>query len=285
MDTARILLRQGRSESACRILDDTLSENKNQYGVESQEFLSQTVENIEMLLESSLNLIDSGRPEAAITLLSKVLEQTTTEASQLPITDNLRCKYRATASFLNGCVEKARKCWDSSLNFFLGAASHFESCEMVTELAVSYVGACHALFELGKFDEAIAYSESAEELLSAPDCDQSVANVIYESRAFAFMKLGNFEEAQKALQNAIRSRQMTKILPKKERAGSSRSSSVSSRRSNDSSGRDPTPPAPSGRGGGSVRARMHRNAPAKPQIPTKELGQLRLSISKLMTHC
>ena len=109
MDAARVLLQHGRCESACKLLDDSMSQNKSCYGADSQEYFVHTVENIEMLLQNSLEFIDSGKPESAIPLLTKVLDYTSNKFGESPMTDDVRMRYRASASFLNGCVEKNRK--------------------------------------------------------------------------------------------------------------------------------------------------------------------------------
>ena len=282
---ARTLLRQGRPESAFKLIDKDLSEKRASFGKDSREYMAETIKNADMLLEAALGLIDSGKVDSAIPILKKVLSDTEQASPNLPVTEETRMRYRAMASFLNGCVEKARKEYEPSMNFFLGAATHFEYCQMVTELALSYIGASHALTELGSYEEALAYARNAEDLLSSPEISPSVANPVYEALAYIHMKLGHTDEAQEALHHAITSRQLTLSLHRKQPAETEEhQENTGSHRSTDSA---PIPPM-SLRGGGTIRANFIRNRARPSQkntIPAKELGQLRLSISKLMAHC
>lgn len=281
--TTRVLLRQGRSESVCKLLDTNLKGQAEIHGVSSQEYIEQTIEYIETLIEGSIDYLDAFKPDQAIPLLNKVL-QWTSENDTYSIPQPHKSKYRATSSFLSGCAEKMKKNYETSANFYMGAATYFESVQMVSEVVVSSVGAAHTLIELDRMDEALSYIENAADLLSSPECSKSVANPVYEAQAFVYMKLGRMDEATKALSNAIHYRNLTSFLPRSEKkTESSQSSRSSSTRSNDRS--SISPPSESTRGG-NIRLRMMRNRKEQnPAFPYKELGMLQLSVSKLVSYC
>ena len=285
-NAARTLLRQGRPDSAFRLIDKELSAKRDSLGRDSREYMAETIKNVEMLFDTAMGMLDDGRPDSAIPVLKRILDDTAQKSPNFPVTDETRMRYRALASFLNGCVEKARKEYEPAMNFFLGAATHFESCQMVTELALSHVGACHALLELERCQEALAYAKNAEDLLSSPEISREVANPVYEVLAYVHMKLGQADDAQEALHKAILCRHLNAALPRQpEKKVEERSEKNTSRRSTDSC---PTPPMGQ-RSGAPIRAHFIRNrtrpAASPNGIPAKELGQLRLSISKLMAHC
>ncbi|OHT12695.1 hypothetical protein TRFO_17411 [Tritrichomonas foetus] len=284
--TARILLRQGRSDSACRILESSMATKAKTYGSDSIEFQEASIENIESLLQNVVMLVESKKYDAAVVPLNKILSWTSPGENSLPIQEPNKSQYRAIAFFLNGCVEKGKNNYESSLQYYMNAAPFFESCGMVSELVASYIGASHTLMALDRDDEALIHLRTAYDLLSSPDVSPNVANPVHEAMAYIYMKKGQFEKAKESLEMAIKTRTLTEFLPKF-RIEQSRCSSANSTHS---AGSGPKPPSATS-GGARFRANMARqkrgsNSSVKKEIghlPIKELGQLKISVNRLMS--
>lgn len=288
--TAKILLRQGRSESACRILESSMTEKAKKYGSESVEFQMSAMENIESLFQSVMSLMENKKYKSTISPLQKIISWTSNNEDSLQIQEPTKSKYRAYAFFLNGCAEKGCSNYDTSLESFMNAASYFESCKMVTELVASYIGASHSLISLNRDDEALIHLRTAFDLLSSPEISQKAESPIHEAMSLIYMRQGKLDQAKESLELAIKTRTLSDFFPKY-KTETSRCSSATSTHSAGDVG--PRPPSSSS---GSTRirvnmARQKRNSQCPPSVPKKdlndfpikELGQLKLSINRLMS--
>lgn len=289
--TAKILLRQGRSESACRILESSMAEKAKQYGVESAEFQTSAMENIESLFQSIISLIENKKFKPTIAPLQKIILWTSSNEDSIQIQEPTKLQYRAYAFFLNGCAEKGCNNFESAVELFLSSASYFESCRMVTELVASYIGASHSLISLNRDDEALIHLRTAFDLLSSPEIAQKAESPIHEAMSLIYMRQGKLDKAKESLELAIKTRSLSDFFPQYKTEPSRCSSATSTHSAGDIG---PRPPSSSS---GSTRirvnmARQKRNSQCPPSLPNKkdlsalpikELGQLKLSINKLMS--
>jgi tetratricopeptide (TPR) repeat protein len=215
-------------------------------------------------------------------MLEKALALLCRDPSQFPISDRLRNFFIAIASFLKASLEKSHHRYTTALALYMEAGSRFESAESVTELALSYTGIAHCLLLEQRAEEALSYATNAEDLLSSPDCDQKVANPIYEAIALAALTLGLVSKAKDALEQAVKHRHLESALPtsapKEPENRSQRSSSTQSM---------PVPVPPAAPRPVNARARFKRGCAVKEScaVPMQELGRLRLSVSKLIACC
>ena len=290
-NAAKILLRQGRSESACRILESTINTKGKEFGINSIEYQNITCENIETLLINVVQFIESNRSDSAIPIIKKLELWTSKRDGSLQINQQAKDEYRGFVCFLSGCLEKNKNNNEVALRWFMEAAQYFELCNFVTELIMSYVGAAHALMALNKDNEALYQLRTAMDLLSSPDVSQNVANPIYEAMSYVYMKQGNFGKAKEFLELAIKARSLTesvqKMIQTKYQKEQDRCNSASS---SQSAGAVPKPPSESG-GGARFRANIARNKRNHNlsfkndlnSLPIKELGQLRMSVNRLMS--
>lgn len=289
--TAKILLRQGRPESACRILESSMSEKAKQYGASSVEFQMSAMENIESLFQSILSLMENKKYKSAIAPLQKIILWTSNGENSLQIQDPTKFQYRAYAFFLNGCAEKGCNNFEPALELFMSAASYFESCMMVTELVASYIGASYSLISLNREDEALIHLRTAQDLLSSPEIAQKAESPIHEAMSLIYMRQGKLDQAKESLELAIKTRSLSDFFPKFKTEPSRCSSSASTHSAGDIG---PRPPS-SANGSSRIRANMarqKRNSQCPPSVPMKkdvnglpikELGQLKLSINRLMS--
>ena len=289
--TAKILLRQGRSESACRIIESSMTDKARQFGSNSVEFQMSAMENIESLFLNVISLIENKKFKQAISPMQKIISWTSNAQDSLPIQEPTKSQYKAYACFLNGCAEKGCNNYESSLESFMNAAPYFESCGMVTELVASYIGAAHSLISLNRDDEALVHLRTAFDLLSSPDIDQKAENPIHEAMALIYMRQGKMDQAKESLERAIKTRSLADFYPNYKTEPSRCSSSASTHSAGDIG---PRPPS-SGNGPSRIRvnmARQKRNSQCPPSVPIKkelaslpikELGQLKLSINRLMS--
>jgi tetratricopeptide (TPR) repeat protein len=276
--TALTLLKQGRSQTALRILDSNLSSKADSYGRDSPEFLQEEIDAIHILLASAIDLIEHGKHDSVPVIVTKVLSLLSAERYESRVPTQTRDFFIAMAAFLNASVQKAQKNTEIARQLYVEAATRFESAGFVTELAVTHIGIAQCLLAERRPEEAVLAATSAEDLLSSPECDQSVGNPLYEVFALAYLTLGFVEKARDALEKAVKYRRLESALPKRpQRESQHRPASSSSAQSL------PVPVPPSAPRGPATRARFAKGRTAQPSpFPWSELGQLRLSVSNLV---
>jgi tetratricopeptide (TPR) repeat protein len=278
-ETAAALLKQGRCQTACQILDTNLAAKADLCGVDSPEYRDHSIDTIHLLLDSALGFVESGQVQSANFALSKVQQLLTFDCVRLPLPEESLALFSGTACFLSASLAKQLRRSEQALQLYLEAAARFEASRHVTELCLSYVGAAHCLLKLGRDDEAVGYAINARDLLSSPDCSTAVANPVHEALAMGFLRQNRPDLAEEELLAGVQCRQLESALPKMI------AKAAKSRECSSSQSVPVAPPAPKA---GNMRARMMKQRIEKQQLapswPLRELGQLQLSVSKLVNH-
>ena len=287
--TARILLRQGHSESACRLIQSSISEKSITLGKDSIDFQMITLENIELLFQNVLYFIENKKYESAIPPLKTIVSWTSDGEGSISMEEPNKSKYKAYAYFLNGCIDKSLNKYQTSYEFFMMASPLFESCGLVTELVISHVGSSHALMLLERNDEALSQLRTASELLSSADVSSKCANIVHQAMALVYLKQNKVEQATEELNKAVQTQSLSSFLP----INPVEPSRCSSASSTHSAGTGPRPPSEI-TGSARIRANMikqkrrsqgpfQQTRKDQPELPIKELGQLKLSVNRLMS--
>jgi tetratricopeptide (TPR) repeat protein len=279
-EMAATLLRQGRCQTACRLLDGSLAAKAESYGVQSAEYRHEGILAVHLLLDSALCFIESGQLQNTFPLLSKVEALLAPETAPLGLPDQSRIVLAATLSFLRASIDKQQRRYESALQLYIDAAARFEASERVTELCLSYVGAAHCLLELQKEQEAIGYATNAKDLLSSPECSKAVANPVHEALALGYLRQNETALAEEELKEAIQNRHLESQLRIPKPAANEGNPGQCSSTQN-------IPAPPSGPRGRNMRARMMKQRTERKQLaqqsaPLRELGHLQLSVSRLV---
>jgi tetratricopeptide (TPR) repeat protein len=218
-----------------------------------------------------------GKHDNAAPMIANALRLASPETSDLELPTQLRDFFLAIGTFLNASIQRTLKHPEIGFSLYMESATRFESSGFVTELALAQIGIAHCLLDQHRPEEAVSTATNAAELLSSPDCEQSIANALYEVLALAHLTLGAHEQAREALETAVKYRHLEAVLPK-------RSSKENEQRSMSSSSTQslPAPTAPRGQ---PARVRFGRLQSKPATVPLKELGRLQLSVAKLVNGC
>lgn len=261
--------------------------------------------------------IANGRAIDAISILSNAIDRgnCTSEDLQDSVERLMQCSDTTILISLKGFIEKNQHIYQSStqrslilaqINYLLGinslgnshfaeaqtylmeAATRYEASNRINQLAITNYALSLAFADGGEPEEALSYAETAAQILSSPSIDQTIAISVSSMLSLIYLKCGQQKKAEEIIRMHLPDPLTLMQIQKEQNTNTDRP--FSQPRPPSEPPAHPKAPLSPRRIG--VRARLNQKKleplsepPKKETTRTKELAQLRLSITQLANMC